>query len=181
MTVPAGESVEVPFAITVPADATPGDHVGRIFAGRTSLPVRLRVGGALKPSLAVENVKLDGDTVTYTLHNTGNAILGARAAVSVSGPFGSSPGRTTRGAAALLPGERRKVSARLRVARVVRLTAKVEATPLLTDAAGSTAPRPAVSATGHAWVIPWLPVFALLAVGALVATVLRPRRRLARR
>ena len=27
-------------------------------------------------------------TVTYTIHNTGNAILTARQAVSVSGPFG---------------------------------------------------------------------------------------------
>ena len=61
-------------------------------------PLRLRVGGPLKPSLAVEQVRIDyagtpnrsqgRRTVTYTIHNTGNAILSARQTVSVSGPFG---------------------------------------------------------------------------------------------
>ena len=98
VTVAPGESVEVPFALTLPDDAAPGDYVGGIVAARWAagrIPIRLRVGGALKPSLAVEDVHVrtspvgKGDaTVTYTIHNTGNAILSARQAVSVSGPFG---------------------------------------------------------------------------------------------
>ncbi len=104
VTVPPGESVEVPFAITLPNDAAPGDYVGGIVtsqaqAGEVGIRIRLRVGGALKPSVSVESVRVHysgtpnplgkGDaTVTYTIHNTGNAILSARQTVSVSGPFG---------------------------------------------------------------------------------------------
>ncbi len=91
VTVGPGESVEVPFAVTLPKDAAPGDYMGGIVTSaaegdEASIQIRLRVGGALKPSLAVENVHVDysgtsnpigkGDaTVTYTIHNTGNAIL----------------------------------------------------------------------------------------------------------
>ena len=103
VTVRPGESVEVPFALTLPDDAAPGDYVGGIVASRreqrAGIPIRLRVGGPLKPSLSVERLQVDyadtpnplgkGDaTVTYTIHNTGNAILTARQTVSVSGPFG---------------------------------------------------------------------------------------------
>ena len=55
---------------------------------RASIRIRLRVGGFLKPSLAVEHVRIDDATVTYTIHNTGNAILSARQTASLSGPFG---------------------------------------------------------------------------------------------
>ena len=56
VTVAPGESVEVPFVVTLPDDAAPGDYVGGIVtSGATSgIPIRLRVGGALKPSLSVE-------------------------------------------------------------------------------------------------------------------------------
>ena len=119
VTVRPGESVEVPFAIAVPRNAAPGDYMGGIVTSPTGAGdadgidvdrragiVRLRVGGELEPSLAVEGVHVrysgttnplgKGDaTVTYTIHNTGNAILTARQAVSVSGPFGR--GRSMRG------------------------------------------------------------------------------------
>src|SRR5262245_9154802 len=111
-----GASVEVPFTLTLPKDAAPGDYAGRI----AGLAVRLRVGGALKPSLAVEHVRVHyserfgkGDaTVTYTIHNTGNAILAARQQVSVSGPFGrwKVAGEKVADSPELLPGEERKVS-----------------------------------------------------------------------
>ena len=90
VTVPPGKSVEVPFAVTLPRDAKPGDYMSAIVTSadgnEVSLPVRLRVGGALKPSLAIEDVQVHDATVTYTVHNTGNAILAARQKVSVSGP-----------------------------------------------------------------------------------------------
>jgi uncharacterized membrane protein len=121
--VPPGESVEVPFAITLPDGAAPGDYVG----GIAGVPIRLRVGGALEPRLAVEGVQLDysgtadplgkGDaTVTYTIHNTGNAILSARQSVSIAGPFGRwtvAAGKIP-DALSLLPGATRKVSAPVR-------------------------------------------------------------------
>ena len=148
--------------------------------------MRLRVGGPLKPSLSVENVGVHysgGDaTVTYTVHNTGNTILTARPAVSVSGPFGRLSVKAGKLADTppLLPGEEAKASAAVRdVTPALRLTATVTLVPLLTDAAGSTAPLAAVKASGHGWAVPWLPLVAVIALCALVAAglALRPRRR----
>ena len=179
VTVSPGESVEVPFTVAVPDEAAPGDYAGTIVG----VPIRLRVGGALKPGLAVENVQVHGsETVTYTIHNTGNAILSARQSVSVSGPFGRFAKRAGKIAdtPSLLPGETRKVSVPLHdVTAALRLTATVTLVPLLTDAAGSTAPLAATKASGHAWVVPWTLLLAILALCGLVAAglALRPRRR----
>ena len=190
VTVAPGESAEVPFVLALPGDAAAGDHVGDIVtsgAGQhVAVPVRLRVGGPLKPRLAVEDVGVHysgGDaTVTYTIHNTGNAILSARQRVSVSGPFGrwNVDGGTIAGTPSLVPGERREVSAPVRdVTPALRLTATVTLVPLLTDAAGSTAPLPATKSSGHAWAVPWALLLAVLFVCGLVAAGLafRPRRR----
>ncbi len=115
LTVPAGSEVTMPITITVPADASPGDHVGGIVASsavagvgpdgksvtvdrRTGSRVYLRVTGPIQPDLAVETVKtsyspslnpLDGTaTVTYRIRNRGNVRLGGVPKVTVSGPFG---------------------------------------------------------------------------------------------
>jgi uncharacterized membrane protein len=191
VTVPPGKSAEVPFVLALPSDASPGDHVGDIVTSnagqRVGVPIRLRVGGALKPNLSVENVGVhysDGDaTVTYTVHNTGNAILSARQRVSVSGPFGrwTVAAGSIPDTAPLLPGKNLKVSAPLHdVTPALRLTATVTLVPLLTDAAGSTAPLAATKTSGSAWTVPWALLIAVLVVGGLVAAglVLRPRRRL---
>jgi hypothetical protein len=177
VTVAPGESVEVPFVVTVPDAAAPGDYAGAI----AGIPIRLRVGGALKPSLAVEDVQVHGaETVAYTIHNTGNATLSARQAVSVSGPFGRFPTRAGKLAdtSPLLPGERRKVSVPLHdVTPALRLTATVTLVPLLTDAAGSTAPLAATKGSGHALVIPWSLLLAIVVGCALVGLAFRARRR----
>ena len=66
---------------------------------RLGIRIRLRVGGALAPALTIDSLHVGyhgswnpfskGDaTVTYTIHNTGNAIQSAQQAVSVAGPFG---------------------------------------------------------------------------------------------
>jgi hypothetical protein len=167
VTVSPGESVEVPFAVTVPDDAAPGDYVGAIAGVR----IRLRVGGALKPSLAVENVQVhDSKTVTYTIRNTGNAILSARQSVSVSGPFGrwAVDADKLADTPPVLPGETLKVSAPLHdVTPALRLTATVTLVPLLTDAAGSIAPLAATKASGHAWAVPWPLLLSILALCGL--------------
>jgi hypothetical protein len=186
VTVGAGESAEVPFAITLPKDAAPGDYAGGIVTSaagqRAGIQIRLRVGGALKPSLSVEHVHVDTSTVTYTIHNTGNAILTARQTVKVSGPFGRWKAEAGRipNTPPLLPGESWKVSAPVHdVTPALRLTATVTVVPLLTDAAGSTAPLAAIKTSGHAWAIPWALLLALVVLCGLVvaAVVFRPRRR----
>ncbi|HEY6887826.1 MAG TPA: hypothetical protein VI300_08605, partial [Solirubrobacter sp.] len=118
-------------------------------------------------------------TVTYSIHNTGNAILAAKPAVKVSGPFGRWAELAPKVAdtPALLPGETWKGSAELDgVAPALRLTASVTLVPLLTDAAGSTAPLAAVKASGHAWIVPWALLVAIVVLLGLVVAGLAYRR-----
>jgi hypothetical protein len=186
VTVAPGRSVTVGFKVALPAKAAPGDYAGGIVTTsggqRVALPIRLRVGGALKPALAVEDIRVDSSAVRYTIRNTGNATLAARSRLKVSGPFGRFVAKADAIAdtPALLPGERWAVSAPVHdvSAAAIRTTATVTVTPLLTDAAGSTAPLPAVKASGHAWTIPWALLAAVLFVVVLVTAAVRLRLRL---
>jgi hypothetical protein len=187
VTVAPGAAVTVPLTLALPRDAAPGDHAGAVVVraggGEASVPVRLRVGGPLRPSVAVEGVRVDhtgGDaTVRYTIRNTGNAILAARPTVSVSGPLGFGRQTEAPGASpAILPGRRWTGSARVPdVPAAGRLTASVGVLPLLTDAAGSTSALPEVKASGHAWAVPWLPAAALVVLVGLAAVLLGRRAR----
>ncbi|MEN3535156.1 DUF916 domain-containing protein [Microbispora sp. ZYX-F-249] len=202
VTVPPGESAEVPFTVALPQDAEPGEYMGGIVtepasAGaadgrRLGIRVRLRVGGELRPSLSVRDLDVrysgtpnplgKGDaTVTYTIRNTGNAILAARQAVSVSGPFGrwDVQAPAVDDSPQLLPGDTWKVSVPVHgVTPALRLTGTVTLVPLLTDAAGSVAPLAAAESATHAWAPPWALLLVLLvACGLVVAAVAARRRR----
>ncbi|HEY0542180.1 MAG TPA: hypothetical protein VGD53_27720 [Actinoallomurus sp.] len=203
VTVRPGESLEVPFTVTLPDNAAPGEYMGGIVtqageaggidAGRRlGIRIRLRVGGSLKPSLSAENLHVrysgtpnpfgKGDaTVTYMIHNTGNAILTARQAVSISGPFGRLRVGTGQidDSPQLLPGDTWKVSVPVHgVTPALRLTGTVTLTPLLTDAAGSVAPLAGVETTTHAWTTPWaLLIFLVVLCGLVVAGLTSRRRR----
>ncbi|MFE6257415.1 WxL protein peptidoglycan domain-containing protein [Agromyces sp. NPDC057865] len=198
----AGESAEVPFAITVPRDAR-GEYVGGIVTTvpaasadsgvehRAAIRVRLHVGGTFHPRLSVEDVRVGYSpellgagtaTVTYTIRNTGDTVLAAEQSVALSGPFGLTPrtagdlGNTPE----LLPGESWSVSAPIDdVGQVGTLSAAVTAVPLYTDPAGSTGPLDAVGASGLGWAIPWIPLLAVLVVAA--GAVVLARRWRARR
>lgn len=199
VTVQPGQSVQVPFILAVPAGATPGDRMGGIVTSltqggenrRLAIRIRLRVSGELKPSMSVDDVRLHysgtpnpfgkGDaTVTYTIHNTGNAILAARPSTSVAGLFGIGRVESAKvdDTPQLLPGESWKVSAKVDgVPAAVRATGTVKLLPLLTDAAGSTGTLDNVTATTHAWTIPWVALLVLLVLCAVVVLILRRRRR----
>ncbi|MDX6258650.1 MAG: hypothetical protein QOH84_338 [Kribbellaceae bacterium] len=188
-----GKSVEVPFKIAVPADARPGDHLGGVITSltqndverRLAIRIRLRVSGELKPSLAVEDLKVrysgsllgNGDaTVAYEIRNTGNTIAAARQTASVSGPFGRLKAQSggIADSPQLLPGETWKVSVPVEgVTPAGRLTGAVELLPLVTDAAGSTATFAAVETTAHAWTIPWPLLLLLVLVAAGAVLVIR--------
>jgi hypothetical protein len=203
VTVRPGESVEVPFTVDLPDDAAPGEYMGGIVTSltqagaadrRLGIRIRLRVGGELRPSLSVEDLDVrysgtpdpfgfgKGDaTVSYTIRNTGNAVLTARQAVSLSSLFGSPGVRAGRivDSPQLLPGDTWKVSVPVHgAAPVLRLTGTVTLTPLLTDAAGSVAPLPVVEGAAQTWTIPWAPLLLLvLLCGAGVAALTFRRRR----
>ncbi|MGW2931917.1 WxL protein peptidoglycan domain-containing protein [Streptomyces sp. NPDC001156] len=114
--IPARSRVIVPFTLTVPMKATPGDHTGGIVASlaasatdkkgnkvavdqRVGARIYLRVAGEITSRLAVENLHTayhgtanpfgsGSATVTYTVRNTGNVRLAAHQAVSVRDAFG---------------------------------------------------------------------------------------------
>lgn len=118
ITVPPHSAVTVPYTLTVPADADPGDHPGALVAlderiapgGKGSVAVGvqravgarvyLRVHGPTVPALAVEDVTLDQDRplvpgtrtssalVSYTLHNRGNVTLNPKVVLKAQGLFG---------------------------------------------------------------------------------------------
>nr|WP_296067881.1 DUF916 domain-containing protein [uncultured Actinoplanes sp.] len=208
--VPAGKSVQVPFTVAVPANATPGDYMGGIVTSltqpdetqginverRLGIRIKLRVGGDLRPALTAEDVHIGfagtanpfakGDaTVTYTIHNTGNTIQSAQQVVSVAGPFGTFRAKAGQVAAPpqLLPGESWKVTVPVKgVAPALRLTATATLTPLITDASGSTTSMKPVVVTAHGWAVPWTLLIALLVLLALIAaTVVLGRRNRVRR
>ncbi|MEV7197843.1 hypothetical protein AB0N81_39525 [Streptomyces sp. NPDC093510] len=111
--VPPRTRAEVPFTVTVPASALPGDHPGAIVAssgGRTAgVRVHLRVGGPTLSALTVERVKIDpgAGRITYDLVNRGNTVLTPKLAVHAEGVFGTRLDRPARTLPIeLLPGRR---------------------------------------------------------------------------
>ncbi|GIM91459.1 WxL protein peptidoglycan domain-containing protein [Paractinoplanes toevensis] len=206
ITVPPGKTVEVPFTVTLPDNATPGDYVGGIVTSltqpsstetinverRLGIRIKLRVGGDLKPALSIENLSVDwhgsvnpfakGDAaVSYTIHNTGNATLSATQALRVEGPFGMFRTDAAKIAAPpeLLPGESWKVSVPVHaVAAAFDLVATATVTPVATDASGSTSALPAIHADTHFRAVSWT---LLLLIALIVAAALIVRRNRARR
>jgi hypothetical protein len=111
-TVEPGRRIDVPFSVTVPDDAEPGDHVGAILAvdaddtideagqegvgfdviQRIGARVYVRVNGDVAPSLRIDALDVDRDggdaTVTWEVSNTGNVRLSPTAALRITGFLG---------------------------------------------------------------------------------------------
>ncbi|MFS0795505.1 WxL protein peptidoglycan domain-containing protein [Microbacterium sp. 1P10AE] len=207
VSVPAGQTAEVPFAIDIPADATPGDYAGGVVTSltvadqtanvnvdrRLGIRTGIRVGGDLAPALTLDGVRVDWDgglvpflfgdaTVHYSLHNAGNVSLSADDTDAVAGPFGWGEVDATPGEAApvLLPGESWQRDVRVpAVAAMGLVWASVTAIPTVTDASGSTTDLDPVTASAMGWAVPWPILVVLLLIVA--AVILGPRWLRARR
>ncbi len=193
VTVPGSSSASVPFTVTVPANATPGDHPGGIVAAltragadggqqvsvenRVGARVHLRVGGELKPVLTVSNVNVDyhGNwnplkpgtaDVSYKLENTGNVRLGTDQKVVMRGLFGIPlTEKSSQKIAELLPGSSITVQEKVNgVWPLFRARAGIEGTPFAVGSDVVDATMTVVPASGGAWAMPW----AILAAAALI-------------
>ncbi|MFG6503383.1 hypothetical protein [Microbacterium sp. P05] len=193
VTIAAGKTAVVPYTITVPTNATPGDHAAGVAASvlrsatdadgtqigvdsRVGFRVSTRVTGDLAPALAVTDVRAEYTpswslfspgrvAVTYTASNTGNATLGVRDRV---GDAASEHGN-------LLPGETRAITVE-----------PVDAWPLgllflgftvegsVADDAASAAP---FTDTLVLWAVPWLHLLAALGILLILLAILTGRRR----
>jgi hypothetical protein len=204
-TVPANTRLDVPFSISVPVNATPGDHAGGVITSiaeeavdaqgqkvlvdrRVAARVYLTVAGAIAPTLKIDTVRLeytqssnptDGGemTVRYLVRNTGNLRLSGAGAVRVTGPFGWQLARTeAMEIPELLPGGAVTVTEKIvGVQPTVRLNAEVMIEPATLDQK-----LPAVTRGTTVWAWPWALV-ALLSLAALYLVFRFIRRRLSRR
>ncbi|MEU2287417.1 hypothetical protein ABZ614_36850 [Streptomyces sp. NPDC013178] len=110
--VPARTRAEVPFTLTVPPDAPPGDRSGALVVRdtggrRATVRLLLRVGGPELPALTVEHVTVHADRITYELVNRGTTALVPRLAVHADGVLGAVLDRAPRTLPVRLPPGRR--------------------------------------------------------------------------
>lgn len=206
VTVPGRTTIILPFRLQVPSNASPGDHAGAVIVSinglvqgksqklkleqRIATRVIIRVSGPLHPQLSIENLHATYSghldpfasgtvTVTYTVRNTGNALLGATQRVSVHGLFGSSAHATAvRGVPLLLPGGAYQVKTRVPgVLPEVWVTAAVRLGP--EGLRGDINPGVhATTASVTVWTLPW--ILLAVVVALLVFVIVRNWRRLVR-
>ncbi|WP_051886478.1 COG1470 family protein [Streptomyces hygroscopicus] len=115
VTVPPRTRADIPFTVTVPSDAVPGERPGTVTVssgGReVAVRLRLRISGPTLSALSVEDVTVqgrgDGAAIRYALVNRGNTVLTPRLAVRADGLFGQVLRRDPRTLpVALPPGKR---------------------------------------------------------------------------
>ncbi|MFD5573417.1 COG1470 family protein [Streptomyces cadmiisoli] len=177
--VPARTRADIPFTVTVPEGAPPGDHAGSVVVrdgdGRSrSVPLRLRAGGPTLSALTLEHVVVRGDRITYDLVNRGTTTLVPTLAVRADGLFGTVLDRGPRTLSAELPPGRR---VRLHEPWPGRPALDAVDVRLTVTAAGGA--RDTVSASAR--FVPWGPLSGALTAAAGAAVVLRRRRRRVRR
>ena len=203
--------IVVPFTVTVPANATPGDHAAGVVASlvadatdaagnrvsvdhRVGARVYLRVTGPLRPALTLTDVTIDTATswnplrlprvtAAFTIANTGNVRLSSRPTAEIAGPFGL--GNRTASAAAvpeILPGGSLRTTVALdAVPPLVRERLSVEVMPTPADGRAIDPPPTRAVIEDTVWLVPW-PQLALLALlAALAIAGLLIRRRRKRR
>jgi hypothetical protein len=194
-TVDPGKRVDIKFKVTIPTDATPGDHIGAIVAQRIADPnnpnsgigldVRVRIGarlyvrvdGPLNPSVAVESMAVRYDApsspfgsadahVNYTLTNTGNVRLSPTAALKMSGLFGLGEQKLPdRQIPELLPGSS------VEIAEIVHGVKPYGR--LTTDLVVQQSGQPVIArASVVEWAIPWLGV---VVIGLLIVSIIGQR------
>lgn len=208
LVLPPRSRVDVPFRLSVPRDATPGDHAGGIvtsIAGagadsdgnrvrvdrRVGARVYLRVTGDLAPALTVERLDarhtgvanpFAGGTVTatYRVRNTGNVRLTGRPRVAAAGPFGIL-GRTADAPdlPEILPGGEYTATVEVRgVAPLFRLGVELDLTPVAVNTA---VPVRTAGSDTAVWAWPWSQALLLALIGGAAWLFLRRRRAIARR
>jgi hypothetical protein len=205
LTLPPHSKATLKLKVTVPANATPGDHTAGVLAAsttpgidsegkhiildrRTGSRVYLRVSGPTTPALTVENLAtdyhpsvnpLDGSLdVTYTVRNAGNVRLGAHQKVTVKDLFGTVTDRSLKDLEEILPGNAVTVTQHFDgVSATVRVGADVALKPFIPKASGVAVAAKLETATSstRSWAIPWLLVIVLLVLVAVIVLVRRRR------
>jgi len=204
VTVGAQETVVVPFATTVPQNATPGDHAAGIAASvlsqqvgddgatvgvesRVGFRVMTRVTGELSPAASLQAVATSYDMswnplspgeaqVTFEVVNSGNTRLLVTGVVAAGGQEVEFPGADEIDQE-LLPGDRRAFTVTVEdVWPLVYVPASLEVTPTVVGEGEGTGVD-AVTADAGIWAVPWPQLIALAGIALLVWSTMRGRRR----
>jgi len=197
-------TVIVPFTITVPRDARPGDHPAGIAAtvtatggtvaveSRVGFRVMMRVSGTVTASLAVDGLTttyrhswnpFSAGTirVRYTTTNDGSVGVTGTGRVTTDELFGLTEHGARDEVQETLPGGTREVDIRVSgVWALGPLRTTVELTPALLDGDTSGAEIRPSSATVTVWTLPWPQLILAAVIVALfltLRTTLRRRRR----
>ncbi|WP_083672526.1 WxL protein peptidoglycan domain-containing protein [Micromonospora sp. CB01531] len=211
LTIPSSSRVDLPFTVTVPSNATPGDHAGGIVASLTSTTtdargnqvavdhrvgtrIYLRVTGELRPALALEDVRVHhrgslhpfagGEvTATATVRNTGNIRLAGRTTARAAGPLGLNAGAASGEALPeILPGHAVRATIRLsRVPPLFQLTVTTAVTPTAADGQALDPPPGTASHAVTVWAVPWPQLLLLVLVAGAICAFVTIRRRRRRR
>jgi len=190
--VASGADVVVPFTVTVPENATPGDHAAGVAAAirsgssdqvgvesRVGFRVMTRVTGDLAPAAAAT---VDGSyegtwnpfetgrlSIGYTVSNTGNTRLSIAPRLTATTLFGLVSFEVSGDdVAEIAPGESRTSTIAIpSVWPLFAYTAMVTATPTMIGADAQPVPVAAATATTTIGAIPW-PQLVVIALAALI-------------
>ncbi|MFH8248735.1 hypothetical protein ACH3VR_00020 [Microbacterium sp. B2969] len=199
VTVPAGDTAIVPFTVTVPDRAEPGDHAAGITASvlsvqsaqdGTSVGVESRVGfrvltrvtGEIAPAASLPSVATDyttswnplrpGElTVTFDVSNDGNTRLLAKGVVEAGGQQVAFPAEGEN-PQELLPGDVRTITTVVQnvwPTFVVPTTVTLNATSATMD--GASVEIDPVQAGTVAWAVPWPQLIVLAGIALIVLAI----------
>ncbi|GGH49845.1 DUF916 domain-containing protein [Microbacterium album] len=207
ITLEPGARADLPFTITVPHDATPGDHTAGVVAGylsetggegatvrredRVGARIYLRVDGPLTPGLGVSGTVADyaaswipffpgSAHAGFEVVNAGNTRVSVTPSVRLTGPFGIDLGTVALDPIEnLVPGATTHVSAELPgIPPLLLLTADVTLTATPASGVAASDPLPApVTASVVAWAVPWTGLAVLAVIAGAVWLVIWRRRR----
>ncbi|MEV0566975.1 hypothetical protein [Dactylosporangium sp. NPDC050588] len=191
VTVGPNETKVVPFTITVPRDAAPGDHPAGIAASvlsssgtvsvdsRVGFRVMLRASGTVTPAVAAGRLTVRYERswnplrsgtvhIGYSTTNTGNVRVEPHARAEVSELFGANVRARDAGGGELLPGGARTDEATV---HGVWALGRVRTAVTVTGAG------PPVTVAVSSWLMPWPQLLVVLTLVALVLAWRLLRRR----
>ena len=187
----ADSSAIFTVSITVPANATPGDHPAGVVAqlvsdgsavdviARTGVRAHIRVAGDVRASFSTDatnvsyvpswNPFVPGTLQMSTeLTNDGNVRMGADAIVTAAGPFGALPIRQASEVREVLPGQSTTIETSIDVWPMFFLWGNVRATPVVVGEDQVNATLSTSQTEFGVWAVPWaLLILVLLLVGAV--------------
>ncbi len=201
VSVPAQTTIAIPVQITVPANATPGDHPAGIvaelvpdasssvqLASRVGVRAHIRVTGDIVASLAAKDVSAHYTpswnpfapgtvTLSFALTNPGNVRLGAETVARLSGPFGLAEASVAGEQREVFPGQAVETTIELPVWPTFFSWGDVATTPAAVGEDVIDGPLVVDSAPYTLWTVPWaqLGLLALLAAVFFLIRFLRAR------